>query len=206
MQAKCSYIKKIKKEKDPTTDHTQILTELILLITAKSKKAQLLSPFTDGETKTQAHSAQKSLCAGLLSAPQFRVCLPSLGWVLGGAQFSLNPSSSPGSHVAPVPYPFSLPALCSPCHCFSAGRVLFSQRFPLSSFSCALQSNNCLTTREASRKQLEKVPRRHFFFLAPLSIRGLWSPSNSSCLQEPSLNQYFDVKSMFSTAGFLWET
>lgn len=165
MQAKCSYIKKkIKKEKDPTTDHTKILTELILLITAKSKKAQLLTPFADGETETQAHNAQKSLCTGLLGAPQFRVCLPSLGWDLGGAQFSLNPSSSPGSHVAPVPYPCSLPAVCSPCHCFSAGRVLFSQRFPLSSFFCALQSNNCLTTREASRKQLEKVPRRHFFF------------------------------------------
>lgn len=130
MQAKCSYIKKkIKKEKDPTTDHTKILTELILLITAKSKKAQLLTPFADGETETQAHNAQKSLCTGLLGAPQFRVCLPSLGWDLGGAQFSLNPSSSPGSHVAPVPYPCSLPAVCSPCHCFSAGESCFLRDF-----------------------------------------------------------------------------
>lgn len=39
----------------------------------------------------------------------------------------------------------------------------------------------------------------------PLSIRGLWNPGYHSCLQELSLNQVCDTKSMFSNLNSLWE-
>lgn len=76
-------------------------------------------------------------------------------------------------------------------------------RNSLFSFSCVLQRNDCLAALKASRKQLEKIPKRHL--LVSLSITGQWSHSYPSCLQKPSLKQYFDTKLMFSTQNSLWE-
>jgi hypothetical protein len=60
---------------------------------------------------------------------------------------------------------------------FLQKEAYFLRHFLLSSFPWALQSNNCFTTLEASRKHLEKVPRRHFagssFYQRPVESKLL---------------------------------
>lgn len=132
------------------------------------------------------------------------MCLPPVGWTLGDPRFlrTLLP------HLVPcTTFPSPLYPPCSSCH-FFLQKELFSQRFPLSSFFLGLcKAIIAWLLWKHQESNLKKCLEGIFFFLlASLSIRGLWSPSYSSCLQEPSLNQYFDVKSMFSTPGPLRET
>lgn len=53
-------------------------------------------------------------------------------------------------------------ALCSSHSRIFAEGVLFTQGVYLTSFSWISQRSNCLTALEASRKQLEMMPRGHF--------------------------------------------